>query len=416
MIPKNIFPFVFFVFVFLSFAGCQSDHEDVSTHGHHGAGAEEDFERGPHRGRLLEQGDFSLEITIYEQGVAPEFRVYAYEHGKPLAPQKIALEIVLVRLDGQRDTHHFSAVQDFLRGDSVVTEPHSFDVSVNAVFNGQAMKWDYENYEGRVQIAAEMAAKSGIVTSIASAGVISETIALSGRVQVDPDKLSFARARFPGVVKKVFRQIGDRVKRGDRLAEIQSNDSLQEYIVNAPVGGVIIGRDIQLGESVNQENLFTIVDLSSVWIELDVFEKDLARVAVGQKVSVSSLSGELAEGKISWLSPMLAHASQSIQARVVISNRKQRFRPGQFVSAELVVAQHKSPLVVQKSAIQRFRDFDVVFARVGDFYEVRMLELGRADTQWIEVLEGLKPGTQYVSANSYLIKADIEKSGASHDH
>ena len=68
------------------------------------------------------------------------------------------------------------------------------------------------------------------------------------------------------------------------------------------------------------------------------------------------------------------------------------------------------------SALQRFRDFEVVFAQVGDIYEVRMLELGRRDARFVEVLEGLSPGTKYVTDNSYLIKADIEKAGASHDH
>jgi membrane fusion protein, heavy metal efflux system len=74
------------------------------------------------------------------------------------------------------------------------------------------------------------------------------------------------------------------------------------------------------------------------------------------------------------------------------------------------------PLAVKKAALQPFRDFTVVFEQVGDTYEVRMLELGEEQLEWVEVLGGLKPGARYVSENSYLIKADIEKSGASHDH
>ena len=74
------------------------------------------------------------------------------------------------------------------------------------------------------------------------------------------------------------------------------------------------------------------------------------------------------------------------------------------------------PLAVSTNALQRFRDFDVVFAKVGDTYEVRMLELGAKDNDFIEVIGGLVPGTVYVTDNSFLIKADIEKSGASHDH
>jgi cobalt-zinc-cadmium efflux system membrane fusion protein len=73
-------------------------------------------------------------------------------------------------------------------------------------------------------------------------------------------------------------------------------------------------------------------------------------------------------------------------------------------------------LAVRREALQRFRDFDVVFARYGDTYEVRMLELGHGDREFVEVLDGISPGVEYVTANSYLIKADIEKAGASHDH
>ena len=97
-------------------------------------------------------------------------------------------------------------------------------------------------------------------------------------------------------------------------------------------------------------------------------------------------------------------------------NADANFRPGQFVRASITVDEYDVPLAVRPSALQKFRDFDVVFARVGDDYEVRMLELGRSDAQYVEVLAGLRPGEVYVTENSYLIKADIEKSGASHDH
>ena len=89
--------------------------------------------------------------------------------------------------------------------------------------------------------------------------------------------------------------------------------------------------------------------------------------------------------------------------------------PGTFVTAQLRVAEHAVPLAVKRSGLQSFRDFTVVYAQVGNEYEVRMLELGRQAGEWAEVLSGLDPGTRYVTENSYVIKADIEKSGASHD-
>ena len=74
------------------------------------------------------------------------------------------------------------------------------------------------------------------------------------------------------------------------------------------------------------------------------------------------------------------------------------------------------PDLDQISGLQRFRDFTVVFARFGETYEVRMLELGQQDSEYVEVLGGIDPETPYVVDQSFLIRADIEKSGASHDH
>ena len=103
-------------------------------------------------------------------------------------------------------------------------------------------------------------------------------------------------------------------------------------------------------------------------------------------------------------------------ARVVLDNRDQRWAPGQYVRGMVQIGSRQVPLAVKRSGLQAFRDFTVVFEQVGDTYEVRMLELGKEDDTWVEVTGGLKPGVKYVAENSYLIKADIEKSGASHDH
>jgi cobalt-zinc-cadmium efflux system membrane fusion protein len=103
-------------------------------------------------------------------------------------------------------------------------------------------------------------------------------------------------------------------------------------------------------------------------------------------------------------------------ARVMLDNADRRWTPGLFLEGAVRIGETKVPLAVKRSGLQAFRDFTVVFEQVGETYEVRMLELGRQDDTFVEVLAGLKPGVKYVAGNSYLIKADIEKSGASHDH
>jgi cobalt-zinc-cadmium efflux system membrane fusion protein len=389
-----------------------SDHDNHDGHDDE----EEQVAKGPMGGRLLQQDGFAIEITLFEKGIPPEFHVYSYFNDKAIAPVDVSLEIKLARLGGQIDIFNFKPKGGYLRGDGVVTEPHSFDVTVSARYQGKDYQWQFETHEGRVQIANEIAIESQIKTSKAGPRDIKERLNLTGEVQVDPNRISHVRARFPGVVKKIEKALGQPVRRGDLLAQIQSNESLQNYTLKAPISGIIMQRNLQVGEATGNEALFTIVDLSEVWIELNLFDKDLQRVKQGQTVQIETLSGQAVDGTISWLSPMATHASQSIQARVVLKNPTGAFRPGQFVRGSVITGEHAVPLAVRQSAIQRFRDFQVVFARFDDTYEVRMLELGRSDHDWVEVLGGLKAGTEYVTDNSYLIKADIEKSGASHDH
>lgn len=103
-------------------------------------------------------------------------------------------------------------------------------------------------------------------------------------------------------------------------------------------------------------------------------------------------------------------------ARVALDNAQGQLLVGSFVTGDVSVAERKVPLAVKAIGLQTFRDFTVVFEQVNDQYEVRMLELGEQHGEWQEVLGGIDVGARYVTRNSYLIKADIEKLGAAHDH
>jgi cobalt-zinc-cadmium efflux system membrane fusion protein len=399
------------------FAGCGADHEATDEHEHGHEAAAEEAERGPHNGRLLREGDFAVELAIYETGIPPEYRAWIYDHDKPLPPSAATVEVDLERLGGKRDHFTFQPERDYLRGSGEVAEPHSFDVTVRATHDGKQFEWKFDSYEGRTTIDAKTAQTMGIVTAAAGPAPLKLQLSLSGVIQADPARVSRVRARYPGIVREVAVQPWTTVAKGALLASVQSNESLQNYSVNAPIGGVIVEHRAQVGEATGEEMLFTIVDLSHVWVELDVFQNDLARIADHQAVEVFDLDGrKLADGRISRIAPLAIHGSQSVRARVVLENATGALRPGQFVNGRVTVDEFQSALAVEKSAVQRFRDSDVVFEQVGDTYEVRMVELGRGDATRVEVLAGLDPGARYVTRNSYLIKADIEKSGASHDH
>jgi cobalt-zinc-cadmium efflux system membrane fusion protein len=348
--------------------------------------------------------------------VPPEFHIYAYESGEQLDTSQFSASVELERLGGIRDVFDFTPEGGYLRGLGVVAEPHSFDVSVTVTYAGEPRHWQYESHEGRTEITERIAIESGIRVEPAGPQSIVETVELTGTVQANPARVSEVRARFSGVVTKVLRDTGDYVSRGEILGHVETNESLRSVPIEAPISGLLVNRNIQVGQVTGSEPLFIIADLTEVWVQLDVFGRTLAEIEAGQNVTITSLEGEIYSGTIDWVSPLVAHGSQSARARVPLENPDGRLRAGQFVRAQVTVAETEVPLAVHRSALQSFRDFTVVYARVGNTYEVRMLELGRQDDEFIEVLGGLSPGEIYVTENSYLIKADIEKSGASHDH
>jgi cobalt-zinc-cadmium efflux system membrane fusion protein len=371
---------------------------------------------GPNGGRLLVAEDFSIELAIFEAGVPPEYHAWAALAREPVDPREVSLVVELGRLGGGNDRIQFAPADGYLRGDRTVTEPHSFDVRVTARHAGVSYDWEYESYEGRTTIPADIATAAGIATATAGPGTIEDTLTLYGAIAPDLTRARQVQARFPGVIRSVSKVIGDSVRAGDALAVIESNESLQSYTLTAPIAGVVTARTADPGEQAGADALFEIADFSVVWGELDVFPRDRPRVRVGQSALVRGAGGVSAPAAIQYLAPTGDRTSQSVTARIVLDNAAGVWTPGQFVEADVTLGAAAVDLAVPLAALQTFRDFDVVFARVGDTYEVRMVQLGRRDAERVEILSGLAPGTQFVVGNSYLVKADIEKSGASHDH
>jgi cobalt-zinc-cadmium efflux system membrane fusion protein len=379
--------------------------------------AEADFERGPHRGRMLRDGDFALEITIFEDGVPPEFHIYPYRNDQPIDPGEVGLTIELSRLGGQVDRFAFAPEADYLNGDGIVVEPHSFDVAVEASAGGRTHAWSYASYEGRTTIDQGQADAAGVAVERAGSAMIEKTVTLSGRVELQPHGRAEVTAWFPGRIVEMTKSIGETVEQGELLARVISNESLQTYDIQAPIAGVVMARNANVGDVAGATPLYLIADAREVHAEFYVYPRDAARLQVGLPVAIRSLDGEaVAHEAIEVILPTTDMLTQTAVAHVELPNPNLVWRPGQAVEGEVVVATNEAPLAVRTRALQRFRDFTVVYARVGETYEVRMLELGRQTPEWTEVLGGLEPGTEYVSENAFLIRADVEKSGASHDH
>jgi membrane fusion protein, heavy metal efflux system len=268
---------------------------------------------------------------------------------------------------------------------------------------------------GHVTLSAEQIAASGISLETAGAASIRETLPVYGVIAPNAERVREVAARFPGVVREISRKIGDAVKKGDRLATVESNESLQTYALVAPLDGVVIVRNANPGEQSGDKVLFTVADLSSVWVELSLFPRDVGKVKVAQSVRVTSAdTGIAGEGKLVYVAPFGSTANQTLTARVLLDNKQRQWSPGLYVTAHITLGETRVPLAVRSVALQTLEDKNVVFVQGEDGFEPRPVSTGRTDGEWIEIASGLKSGETYAAANSFILKAELGKGSAGH--
>jgi membrane fusion protein, heavy metal efflux system len=471
----------------------------TEEHGHggegdaHGAGETGDHEstptRGPHGGRLFVEDDFSLEATIYETGVPPEFRFFASSGGRPLPPTEFTVEVTLGRLGQPAQVINFEPVDDYQRGLAEIVEPHSFEVAIRATSRGRTYRFNYDQEEARVHMSQPEVERAGIEVLTAGPRRIADTLRLPGEIHLNRDRLVHVVSPLDGIAVSVHANAGDRVQRDQVLAVVSSqtlaqlrnayaaaearlglarraaereeklwregitpeqdylqaahdqraaeietasarqqlqalglplrgSDNPAQFALRALADGTVIDKHLAVGETVTpQSPVFSIADLGTVWAEAKVGARDIGRVAPEQPARVSTPNQDLAaDGKLSYVSALLGEADRAVTVRVVLANPEARWRPGLPVTLEIETGGREVAVAVARSGLQTLRDWQVVFGRYGELFEARPLELGADDGAWVEVLSGLKAGEQYAGANSYVIKADIGKAGASHDH
>ena len=267
--------------------------------------------------------------------------------------------------------------------------------------------------ENSSHIDGEMARQVGIVTAKTDAQELHQTITVYGVLVSAPEQLSHVRARFEGLVKSVQFTIGDRVKTDDVLAEIESNESLKTYKIRSPISGRVVQRHANTGEFTQDQILFSIANLDTVWAELRVYPAQQSSVTEGQSVHILTTNGNI-KTTVNHVVPSMESPYQV--ARVKLDNNKQTLSPGLMIEAQVEVGRFPVSLAVAKDAVQTLGGRQGVFVKQGNEYSFTPLVLGRQDDHFYEAIDGLKSGDEYVSENSYLIKADIEKSEAEHEH
>ena len=199
-------------------------------------------------------------------------------------------------------------------------------------------------------------------------------------------------------------------------------EKLAWYPLRAPFDGTVIEKHLTLGEKHSDDSgAFTIADLSSVWVDIAVYQKDLAYVKKGMNVKISAgVDKRQADGVITYVAPVIDEETRTALARVVLPNPNGEWRPGLFVSTQIPIGGKSASVVVPKSAIQRLDNETVVFVDTMDGLKAVPVSLGRGTASRVEILSGLTVGQRYVARGGFELKAKIVTSGldphAGHGH
>ena len=297
-----------------------------------------------------------------------------------------------------------------------IFEPHSHEK------HGHTEQHDDHGDEhgSELSYSPEILKEFGIQIGTASGGVLEEIIELPGEIQIDPDRLAHITPRFDGVVKEVFKQIGDRVKEDDLLAIIESNESLTAYELRSSINGIVIDMHFTKGETAQRpDHFFAVADFSEVWVNLSVYQKYLPKFRVGQSANIL-LSSDLppVSGSISYISPTLDEHTRTATARVILKNKDSQFRPGQFITGQVVVDRNNCKVLIPKTALETVNDHPVVFVQDEHGIERVPVQIGKENNHSVEILSGLKIGQKYVKKGGFILKSQLEKGsfGGGHSH
>lgn len=271
-----------------------------------------------------------------------------------------------------------------------------------------------------VVLSSQSMEQNQIKIATAQPQLIERMLPVFGKIVPVQNKQIDIYPRFAGIVKSLPYQLGDHVEKGNILATIESNESLQNYTIKAPFSGTLIKQHANVGKLVKPEQaIYELADLSSVWVDLFVYRKDASHISKDDKVYVNLENNKSTkiESHIHYISPVGNEHTQSIIARATLPNKQKKWIPGLYVDAQIVITSKKVSVAVSRGAIQTLDGKKVVFVETKpNTFSPEVVTLGLKDNHFVQVVSGIHSGMRYVSKNSFILKAELEKSSAEHSH
>jgi cobalt-zinc-cadmium efflux system membrane fusion protein len=203
---------------------------------------------------------------------------------------------------------------------------------------------------------------------------------------------------------------------GVSTSDLKGEDHKKPFLpVRSPIGGIITEKHAIVGElSDPSKSLYTVADLSTVWVLVDIHEKDLAKVHKGQAaiVSVSAFPDQKLKGRITYIADLVEEATRTVKARVAVTNPGRKLKPEMFATVELTLpADAAAVLAVPEDALQDLDGKKVLFVvdDKGVEFEPRKVEPGRTAGGMVEIVSGLKEGERYAIKGAFILKSELKK-------
>ena len=196
------------------------------------------------------------------------------------------------------------------------------------------------------------------------------------------------------------------LKQSDINALTTKTDFTAVFSLTSPIAGIVVERNATIGATVGTDaNLFKIIDISSVWIDANVFEKDLERVRLGQevKVTVPAFSGATFLGRVILVSSVVDPDTRSVKVRTEVPNRSGNLKPDMFANVTIITDVNSSAISIPQSALLDDGGQKVVFVTTGSGYEKRVVSAGIESNDRVEIRDGLKAGDKVVVKGNYLL-------------
>ncbi len=274
--------------------------------------------------------------------------------------------------------------------------------------------------EGTLELDEEAQEMIQLKTATVEKRFVEYRLKVFGKVAKDTEEHSYVTAD-EGIVEKIHVDLGATVEKGSVLLTIRKSDGSVQDILSESAG-VILAIYVKRGDHLDRlKSLMSIVNIDKLRVTVDVYEKDIGSVKIGQKAGIESIAfpGKKFLGEVVYISPQVEEESQAIKARIDVDNSEHLLRLGMFVSGELIYDSDKEVTAILQSAVQELNGEDIVFVKEGENkFALREVTLGQSFGDYVEIKKGVQEDEQVVTDGSFNLKSEQGKEsfGDGHAH